>query len=283
MGQALGRGVVVSGIGGAVGFVIAIKVCPCRAVVGRPAISLLVAILAGALFVRRQLRLPFPLLDFSIFRNAAFTSGVLAAVLLFAIGGVELATTQRFQLVAGFTPPAGMLVSAAALGSTTALLGGAFLHRIGLRILIAGGLAAGSRRSCLRHGASLMALADRRSGADRCRRRCNNGWHQRLLWAILCIAHRAGMASSVEEVSYEFGSLFAVTILGSLWPTSIRSTSCSPPEPRKRPATAWRRRWSCQRRRGPMVLSCVKRQESHSTTPIRSSCTWRRVFWPWVP
>ena len=28
--------------------------------------------------------------------------------------------------------------------------------------------------------------------------------------------HRAGMASSVEEVSYEFGSLFAVTILGSL-------------------------------------------------------------------
>lgn len=44
-----------------------------------PAISLLVAILAGALFVRRQLRLPFPLLDFSIFRNAAFTSGVLAA------------------------------------------------------------------------------------------------------------------------------------------------------------------------------------------------------------
>ncbi|WP_254077144.1 hypothetical protein [Pseudomonas aeruginosa] len=129
---------------------------------GRPAISLLVAILAGALFVRRQLRLPFPLLDFSIFRNAAFTSGVLAAAFsLFAIGGVELATTQRFQLVAGFTPlEAGMLVSAAALGSLpTALLGGAFLHRIGLRILIAGGLAADRWRSCLRHGASLMALA----------------------------------------------------------------------------------------------------------------------------
>ena len=28
--------------------------------------------------------------------------------------------------------------------------------------------------------------------------------------------HRAGMASSVEEVSYEFGSLFAVSLLGSL-------------------------------------------------------------------
>ncbi|MDT4875136.1 hypothetical protein FQZ97_1104820 [compost metagenome] len=28
--------------------------------------------------------------------------------------------------------------------------------------------------------------------------------------------HRAGMASSVEEVSYEFGSLFAVALLGSL-------------------------------------------------------------------
>ncbi|HKS11964.1 MAG TPA: MFS transporter, partial [Pseudomonas sp.] len=28
--------------------------------------------------------------------------------------------------------------------------------------------------------------------------------------------HRAGMASSVEEVAYEFGSLFAVALLGSL-------------------------------------------------------------------
>ena len=62
---------------------------------------------------------------------------------MFAFAGLQLATTQRFQLVAGFTPmQAGILGSLAAIGSLpTAMLGGAFLHRIGLRILIAGGLA----------------------------------------------------------------------------------------------------------------------------------------------
>lgn len=182
--------------------------------------ALAVAVLAGALFVRRQLLLPFPLLDFSFFRNAAFSSGVIAAALtLFSIAGVQLVTTQRFQLVAGFTPlEAGMLVSAAALGELpAALLGGALLHRIGLRILIAGGLGAASL-------ATLLAIW---------------GLGQSLGWLItgmvlmgvgvgaaMSVAstaiignapvHRAGMASSVEEVSYEFGSLLAVAILGSL-------------------------------------------------------------------
>ena len=109
--------------------------------------ALAVAVVGGWLFARRQARLPHPLLDFAIFRNPAFTAGVLAAAFaMFAIGGMQLVTTQHFQLVAGFTPlQAGLLVSAVALGSLpTALLGGAFLHRLGLRVLIAGGLAAGA-------------------------------------------------------------------------------------------------------------------------------------------
>lgn len=62
-----------------------------------------VAVAASTPFVRRQSRLAFPLLDFAIFRNAAFTSGVMAAAFaMFAIGGIQLVTTQRFQLVAGF-------------------------------------------------------------------------------------------------------------------------------------------------------------------------------------
>lgn len=184
-----------------------------------PAAALGVAVVASGLFVRRQYLLPFPLLDFSIFRNAAFTAGVLAAAFsMFAIAGIQLATTQRFQLVSGFTPlEAGLLVSAAALGSLpTALIGGAFLHRIGLRILISGGLAVGTL-------AVVLAIWGLSQGI---------GW---LIASLLLLGagvgatfsvastaiignapvHRAGMASSVEEVSYEFGSLFAVTILGS--------------------------------------------------------------------
>lgn len=183
-------------------------------------LALVVAVVGAIFFVRRQLRIPFPLLDFSIFRNNAFLSGTFAAAFsLFAIGGVQLATTQRFQLVAGFTPlEAGLLVSVAALGSLpTAILGGAFLHVVGLRLLIAGGMAVGSVSVLLATygvengiGWLIAGLALMGAGVGACMSVAST--------AIMGNApvHRAGMASSVEEVSYEFGSLFAVTILGSL-------------------------------------------------------------------
>ena len=74
--------------------------------------ALAVAAAGGWLFVRRQARLRSPLLDFKIFRKPAFSAGVLAAAFaMFTIGGMQLVTTQRFQLVAGFTPlQAGLLV-----------------------------------------------------------------------------------------------------------------------------------------------------------------------------
>ncbi|MBZ9678586.1 MFS transporter [Mesorhizobium sp. ES1-1] len=185
-----------------------------------PAGAFVVAVVASILFVRRQSRLTFPLLDFSIFRNAAFSSGVMAAAFaMFAIGGIQLVTTQRFQLVAGFSPlEAGLLDSAAALGSLpTAMLGGAFLHKIGLRILIAGGLAAASLAVVLAtwgvtHGLGWLIVGMVLTGA---------GVGAAMSVASTAIVgnapvHRAGMASSVEELSYEFGSLLAVAFLGSL-------------------------------------------------------------------
>lgn len=184
------------------------------------ALTAALAIVAGTLFMRRQARLPNPLLDIGIFRNPAFLAGVLgAAFTLFAMSGVQLITTQRFQLIDGFSPlQAGMLVSAAALGCLpSALLGGAYLHRIGLLPLIGGGLVVATL------GVLLTCF----------------GVHLDLLWVVAGLAlmgfglgavmsvassaivgnapaERAGMASSVEEVSYEFGSLFAVALLGSL-------------------------------------------------------------------
>ncbi len=183
-------------------------------------IAFAVAALGAWAFVRRQRQLPYPLLDFGIFRNPAFMAGTLSAIVtLFALAGLQLLTTQRFQLVAGFTPlNAGLLVSVAALGALpSALLGGGFLHRVGYRPLISGGLA------CAAVGVALVAL----------------GFQHGLPWVIVGMAltgvgtgaaisvastaiisnvppHRVGMASSVEEVAYEFGGLFAVAVLGSL-------------------------------------------------------------------
>jgi len=219
---------------GLVGLVVAIKefghLPPSPIVL---AVSLIAAVLGFTLFARRQRRLPYPLLDFGIFRNPAFLSGVLSAALaMFTIAGVELLTTQRFQLVGGLSPlEAGILVAVVAVGSLpTSLLGGAFLHRVGLLPLIAGGLAVGAV------GAVLVAVTFRDGG----------GW---LIGSLLLLGaglgatmsvastaivgnapeHRAGMASSIEEVSYEFGSLSAVAVLGSMVAAVYSATVSLPP------------------------------------------------------
>ncbi len=184
------------------------------------AVAVAVAAVAFVLFTRRQRRLADPLLDFAVFRNPAFTSGVLAAAFsMFAIGGIQLVTTQRFQLVVGFTPlEAGLLVAAVAAGSLpTALLGGAFLHRTGLLPLIAGGLATGVAGVVVsvvgfQTGIGWLVAGLLLTGA---------GLGAAMSVASTAIignapASRAGMASSVEEVSYEFGNLTAVALMGSL-------------------------------------------------------------------
>lgn len=206
---------------GLVGTVVAIKeIGHLPPSVATIVVALLVAALGFALFVWRQRRMEQPLLEFSIFRNPAFTAGVLAAAFaMFAIGGIQLVTTQRFQQVAGFTPlEAGLLVAAVAAGSLpTALLGGAFLHRTGLLTLITGGLAFATVGVVVTvvgfqtvFGVLILGLLLTGAG----------------LGAAMSVAssaivgnvpvRRAGMAASVEEVSYEFGSLTAVAILGSL-------------------------------------------------------------------
>lgn len=203
------------------GLVLAIKsLIATPAAHGVGAAALLLALVAGTVFTRRQRHLPYPLLDFAIFRNPAFLSGTLSAVFtLFALAGLQLLTTQRYQLVAGFSPlQAGLLVSVAALGSLpSALLGGSILHRVGLRPLICGGLAAGALGVGVvafgfPHGLGWVVAGMAITGF---------GMGAAISVASTAIlnnvpAHRAGMASSVEEVSYEFGGLLAVALLGSL-------------------------------------------------------------------
>ncbi len=177
-------------------------------------------VLAGAAFVRRQARLPHPLLDFALLRHPGLLAGVLAAAFTtFGIGGLQLVTTQRFQLVEGLSPlHAGLLVSTMALGALpAALVGGAVLHRTGLRPLMSGGLALAA------FGAAVLA-ATLGAGIGWTLLGClltGLGLGATISVASIAIvgnvpAHRAGMASAVEEVSYELGALLAVALLGSL-------------------------------------------------------------------
>ena len=195
--------------------------------------AIAISILAAQVFVHRQKRLPYPLLDFSVFRNPALMSGVLAAAFaLFAVAGIQLTTTQRFQIVEGYSPiEAGYLVSVIAVSSIPlCLVGGAFLHKIGLRIMIAGGLATcsvaaiitaygfGVSLSWLIFGLVIMGF----------------GVGSALSVASAAVlgnapVERAGMAGAVEEVSYELGALLAVALLGSLT-AALYSNGVSFPE-----------------------------------------------------
>ena len=192
--------------------------------------ALATGLVAGLAFVRRQRRLTHPLLDFSLFRNPAFAAGVLGAVsVTFTTGGVLLGVSQRFQWVAGYTPlQSGLLASVLFIGTLpSSILGGLWLHRIGLRRLISGGLAVGALGMLV----AAQALPWHPSGLSAA--------HEGLGWlvaglllaglglgATISVAstaivesappHRAGMASSVEEVAYEFGALLSIALLGSL-------------------------------------------------------------------
>ncbi|WP_280109682.1 MFS transporter [Nitratireductor aquibiodomus] len=75
-------------------------------------IALVIGGLALATFVRRQRRSAHPLIDFELFRNARFTSGVVAALVASAaLIGVELVFSQRLQLVLGLSPlEAGLMI-----------------------------------------------------------------------------------------------------------------------------------------------------------------------------
>ena len=183
----------------------------------------LLAVVGAWLFTRRQQLLDDPLLTFDVFASPIFTGGVLAAAgAMFAVSGLELLTTQRFQMVLGYSPlEAGLLVIAVTLAALPfSLLGGAVLHRVGFIPLIAGGFAVVAVGVGLASWAGthhllplfVVGLALVGAGAGSIMSVSST--------AIIGSApvRRAGMAAGVESVSYEFGTLLSVSILGSLLP-----------------------------------------------------------------
>ena len=194
---------------------------------------LLAAVPAGLgawLFVRRQARLEHPLLTFDIFRNRIFSGGVVAAgFALTGLAAVELLTTQRFQIVAGYSPlEAGAIISAVVVASLpSSIIGGMVLHRVGFLPLISGGLfvaALGTLVAALSvHTLAVFLTAMLFVGAG--------------IGAVGGVAstaivgsappHREGMAASVEEISFELGALTGVALLGTLM-SAIRARYDAP-------------------------------------------------------
>ena len=201
------------------------------------ALALLAAAAGGWMFVRRQRRQAYPLIDFSLFRNRSLLTGVIAAALaMAATAGAELLLTQRLQLVLGLTPlHAGLIVTAFAAGSLpVGVLAGGLLQRTGARPLIGGGLllgALGVLVTLLLTPGAVPLLGGGRSPAWVVPGLVLAGAGLGIVMVAASAAiisgappQRAGMASSIESVSYELGSLAGVTVLGTILTAVYTST-----------------------------------------------------------
>lgn len=183
------------------------------------ALSALIGALALTLFIRRLRRSASPMIDLGLFRDSRFAGGVIGAIAAAAaLLGVELVITQRLQLVQGMSPlQAGLFILPIPLAAFVAgPLAGILLGRVGAGRLLAASLAL-SGAGILAYGAGfgkpgleLASFAVMGAGIGAAMTAASS--------AIMlnAPANRAGMAASVEEVSYELGGALGIAILGSL-------------------------------------------------------------------
>ncbi|GIH47072.1 MFS transporter [Microbispora rosea] len=172
-------------------------------------------------FVRRQRRLPFPLLDIGLFAQRGFATGVGCVLLsIFALVGLELMLAQYLQLVLGLSPLQAavrmlpLMVAAIAGGLAAAHV----LGRVGLRATVGGGLAltALSLTPVLTWGTEQHPVM-----LTACFVGIGFGVEVALLAASDTIMatvpeSRAGGAAAIEETAYELGAGLGIAVLGTI-------------------------------------------------------------------
>ncbi len=206
---------------GLVGVTFAIKEASKRSPDPALALSALaIGLVFLGLFLRRQRRSPAPMIDLSLFADPRFSAGVATALTASAaLVGVELVLSQHLQLVQNLSPlQAGLVILPIPLAAFVAgPLTGLALPRLGAMLVLPAALmAAGVMLGAyllLRHGPApvwIAALAGLGFAVGAAMTGASS--------AVMLSApeDRAGMAASVEEVSYELGGALGVALLGSL-------------------------------------------------------------------
>jgi len=193
-----------------------------------PLLSIVVGVLVGLLFVRRQQGLADPLLDLRLFANRAFTaSAITNTVGVFVAFGSFLFTGQYFQLILGLSPLQAGLWSlpgamAVIISSNTAPL---LARRVRPAYLIFIGLllaAIGYGLLTQVGGSASLALLVISNIV------MNTGFG--LIFTLTsdmivgaAPAERAGAASAIAETGSEFGGALGIAILGTLGAAVYRS------------------------------------------------------------
>ncbi|MER5884295.1 MFS transporter [Streptomyces sp. NPDC001941] len=182
---------------------------------------LVLGIVVLALFARRQLRLPDPLLDVRLFKNRAFTGAALATLMaMLAVGAALFLMSLWLQYVHGYTPSqAGLRTLPTALAALAGSLTAPWLmERIGVRAIMALGLGA------LVAGFLVLALAPEPTtypyvAVVFVALGLGDGLAITTAASVLVSsvpAERAGQAGAVSETNYELGIGLGVALLGSV-------------------------------------------------------------------
>ena len=191
-------------------------------------IAAIIGLTAITIFVWCQNRQADPLIDFALFRNLRFRLGTLTALITtFVLTGSELAFTQQFQLVRGFSPlEAGLFIMPLAVFSLFSSLFAAWLLQWVNSLTI-------QSVSLLVTGVGLVGFLFTYTAAQSVQIGCLLIVGAGIGSAMTAASHtiinnaplsQASTAASIEEVSYELGSVIGVAVLGSL-STAVYSAS----------------------------------------------------------
>lgn len=191
--------------------------------------SMLVGLLAGFLFVRRQNRIPNPMIDMELFRRGSFSGaiGVNLLSVLALVGGLYF-VSQQLQLVLGLSPfTAGlvlvpgliaMIVSGLVVVPIARRVRPSRLVPVALLISASGYLSValtGGRIDAIGIGAAFVALGIGIGAAETV--------SNELILANAPAA-KAGAASAVSETAYEVGAVLGTAILGTILTASYRAS-----------------------------------------------------------
>ncbi|MDF2992735.1 MAG: transporter, major facilitator family protein [Microbacterium sp.] len=183
--------------------------------------TVVLGLVAGWLFLRRQRRLTRPLIDVSLFRSPAFSGAVLAnTVSIFAFVGLLFFFSQYLQLVRGLGPLQAGLTELSAPAASIVVIGiaGFVLGKLGRGRAVSLGLALSAI------GLGVLALAEGMSGlVGIIVGFAIVGFGAGLAMTLTTDAvvsaaprERAGAASSIAETAYELGAALGIAVLGSV-------------------------------------------------------------------
>jgi len=216
---------------GMIGVVYAIKALTGGKDIALGIAALVVGLIAVTLFVRRQLRLPTPLMEVRLFKVRYFRGAVIADLLsIFAMVGALVALIQHLQLVLGLNPLEASLwlIPQAILAAAAAFLAAALVKRVLPAYVIATGIliaATGFGLTIFLSPTSSPALI----AASLALVSLGAGMGLALSNDIIMSSvkpERAGQAAATSETAYEIGTTLGTAVLGGVlvaWYTRVVS------------------------------------------------------------